>query len=615
MTGEWGPELALRAPTLLRAFNEAGVINAADVHVATTLGRLVGEPDETVLLAAALTVRSTRMGSVVLDLMQAQATTAAETIGDSLETAAPDLPWPDSLGWVAACAASPLFGTADDADPRPLRLVEGNLWLDRYFRQERSVADDLLARLDGPPPTLDEQRLAAGLARLFSPEDADQRSAAEAAARSRFVVVAGGPGTGKTTTVARLLALICDQGGPAPRIALAAPTGKAAARLTEAVHGAVASLGEQDRARVGSPVATTLHRLLGSRPGSSRFRHDRNNRLPHDVVVVDETSMVSLTLMARLLEAVRPSARLVLVGDPDQLSSVEAGAVLGDLTGESAGGREQPPATSRMQGAVVRLTRPRRYDERGTIAALAAAVRENRVDAVLEAVRNNAPSVQFVEIPDDLAWVPESMLAALAEDIQTTGASVLRAALAGEAEVALKAVDEHRLLCAHRAGPRGVRHWSDRVLLWLAEKGVRPAAGAGQSRPIGEPLLVTANAADLGLFNGDTGVVVADPESDRPVVAFRTSEGLRRLPLGRLPDVRPVYAMTVHKAQGSEFARVTVILPPAASPLATRQTLYTALTRATDEVRLIGSAEALERAVSHPAARASGLAARLHAAL
>lgn len=609
---EFDRDLALRAPGLLAEFNRAGVLSSADVHVARTLGRLGGESDETVLLATALTVRSTRMGSVVLDLMQAQSTTAPEALGEATTPIEPiDLPWPATDAWVTACAASPLVAGAEPTDGRPVRLVGHLMWLDRYFRQEESVAADLLARVDGAAPDHDTDRLAAGLDRLFpNTDDDDQRAAAEAAVRSRLTVIAGGPGTGKTTTVARLLALLCDQPGPAPRIALAAPTGKAAARLTEAVHRAIGTLSEDDRTRVGTPVATTVHRLLGSRPGSSRFRHDRTNRLPHDVVVIDETSMVSLTLMARLVEAVRPQARLVLVGDPDQLASVEAGAVLGDLTGEG----DEDSRRSLVAGSVVRLTKARRYAEEGHIATLAAAVRIGDVDGVLAAVGASGGPVEFIEVSDDVPWLPESLLSGLRADVQAAGARVLAAATAGDGAGALQAVDAHRVLCAHRAGPRGVRHWSDRVQAWLGEAGSRPARVHGVAHPIGEPLLVTTNAAEVSLFNGDTGVVVAADTESGTAVAFRTPEGgVRLLPPGRLPEVRPVYAMTVHKAQGSEFARVTVLLPPAASPLASRQTLYTALTRATDSVRLIGSREALVRAVEHPAARASGLAARLSA--
>src|SRR5450759_1888645 len=275
---------AARATGLLAEFNRASVLSSADVHVATALGRLGGERDEQVVLAVALAVRAVRYGSVCVAL-------------------------------------------------RPVRLVDELLYLDRYWRQERLVRAELDARAGCRPTAVDSGRLRAALDRLFPDAAPDyQRLAAAACITGSVSVVAGGPGTGKTTTVARLLALMHDVFDHPPRVALAAPTGKAAARLQEAVAEESAHLGSQGLTPPGPLTASTLHRLLGSRPGShGRFKHDRTNRLAFDVVIVDETSMVSLTLMSRLLEAVRPDARLVLVGDPDQLASVEAGAVLGDL--------------------------------------------------------------------------------------------------------------------------------------------------------------------------------------------------------------------------------------------------------------------------------------------
>jgi exodeoxyribonuclease V alpha subunit len=613
MTGfaDLRPSRALRATGLLAEFNAAGVLSAADIHVAATVGRLAGESDEQVLLAAALTVRGTRAGSVVLDLDSAADTIvpeAVEAVGYGVED--PDaarvdpatLAWPEPAAWVRACAASPLTG--GPADPgRPLRLVGSSMWLDRYWNQETGVADALLGRVATEPPPVDEARLLTGLNRLFpKSDDDDQRRAAEVGARSRLAVVAGGPGTGKTTTVARLLALLAEQSGTSPRIALAAPTGKAAARLTEAVRQALTGLDEADRRRLGTPEATTIHRLLGFKPGSkSRFRHDRNNRLPHDVVVIDETSMVSLTLMARLLEALRPTTRLVLVGDPDQLASVEAGAVLGDIVHPGAG-------PSRLAGSVVTLTRTRRFGEGSAIAEVAAAVRTGNAAGVLQQLRSGTTGIEFVEV-DDEGLIPEAAVAGLREDVLAAGAAMTAAALDGDALAALEAMERHRLLCAHRLGPRGVRHWTDRIHGWLGD---HRGHGRADGRYIGEPILITTNDAEIGLFNGDTGVVVAGPDGE-PLAAFRRGEVARLVALGRLPEARTVHTMTVHKSQGSEFARVTVVLPPASSPLATRQTLYTALTRASLGVRVIGSATAVERAVSRPAARASGLGARLRA--
>jgi exodeoxyribonuclease V alpha subunit len=609
--GAYLPERARHAVGVLAEFNAAGVLAAADVHVAQTLGRLGGETDEAVLLAAALTVRGTRAGSVVLDLASAAETIVPEALeaagfeagGGSAEAGAPDpsaLPWPEPTDWIARCARSPLCGGEDDPAGPPLRLVGGSIWLDRYFGQERFVAAALLDRSAAAGPPADPARLEAALDRLFPAHaDADQRAAAASAASSLLSVVAGGPGTGKTTTVARLLAALADQPGPRARVALATPTGKAAVRLEEAVREALARLGPADAERVGEVSASTVHRLLGFKPGTrSRFAHNRENRLPHDVVILDETSMVSLTLMARVLEAVRPTARLILVGDPDQLASVEAGAVLGDIVGRSGA------ASSRLAGHVVTLRRNRRFDDEGVIARLAAAVRDGRSAEVLALLRSGEPGLEFVEVDDDVLITDETV-AGLRADVVSAGEDMEAAARAGAVLPALEALERHRLLCAHHLGPRGVRLWTDRVAGWLGA----PTAFRADRRYVGEPLLVTANDRDAKLFNGDTGVVVAiDGE---PIAAFRRGGEPRLVPLGRLPEVRPVHAMTVHKSQGSEFATVSLMLPSATSPLATRQTLYTAVTRASVGVRVIGSAEAVERSVTRPAARASGLGDRL----
>ncbi|GAA0621353.1 exodeoxyribonuclease V subunit alpha [Sporichthya brevicatena] len=611
--GAYLPERARHATGVLGQFNAAGVLAAADVHVAQTLGRLGGETDEAVLLAAALTVRGTRSGSVVLDLASAAETIVPEALeaagfeagGGNADADAPDpaaLPWPEPAEWIARCAASPLCGGEDDPAGPPLRLVGGSMWLDRYFGQERFVAAALLERATAAGPPVDSVRLATALDRLFpAAEDADQRAAAASAALSLLTVVAGGPGTGKTTTVARLLAALADQPGPRPRVALATPTGKAAVRLEEAVRAALAQLDPADAERVGDVSASTIHRLLGSRPGTrSRFAHDRENRLPHDVVILDETSMVSLTLMARVLEAVRPTARLILVGDPDQLASVEAGAVLGDIVGRSGAG------PSRLAPHVVTLQRSRRFADAGPIARLAAAVRDGRGEEVLALLRSGEPGLEFVEVADDVL-IADDAVAGLRADVVAAGTDMEAAARAGDVTGALDALERHRLLCAHHLGPRGVRLWTDRVAGWLGA----PTAFRADRRYVGEPLLVTANDRDAKLFNGDTGVVV-DCDGE-PMAAFRRGGAPQLVPLGRLPEVRPVHAMTVHKSQGSEFVAVTLMLPSAASPLATRQTLYTAITRAAAGVRVIGSEDAVLRSVGRPAARASGLGERLRA--
>ncbi|HVU92080.1 MAG TPA: AAA family ATPase, partial [Jatrophihabitans sp.] len=380
------PLIAGRAKGLLADFSAAGVLAAADVQVAARLGELVGEHDDAALLAAALTVRGTRLGAVVFDLA-----TAADTVAAEAEDGAPvPLAWPPAEEWVHRCAGSPLV---TGAGARPLRMVGARMWLTRYWKQEEFVAADLLRRVGGRPDGLDREALERDLAALF--DDDDQRAAARIAVASRLSVLAGGPGTGKTTTIARLLAALLRQ-QPAARVALAAPTGKAAARLAEAVQGARDRLTAEDRARLAALPASTLHRLLRRRPGrSSRFVHDRDNRLPFDVVVVDECSMVPLTMMARLLEALPPAARLVLVGDPDQLASVEAGAVLGDLVPGDA-----EPAEP-LRASVARLTTVRRYTEGSSTDTLAKLIRAGRSTEVLELLTAGPPGLEFSAVPDD----------------------------------------------------------------------------------------------------------------------------------------------------------------------------------------------------------------------
>ncbi|RTL69841.1 MAG: exodeoxyribonuclease V subunit alpha [Pseudonocardiaceae bacterium] len=610
------PRFVRGAGGLLARFNAAGVLAAADVHVATRLGRLGGETDETVLLAAALTVRAVRHGSVCVDLDEVGTTVLGE--GDELVDVSA-LPWPDPPAWRAACLASPLVSAEPLSGTAPLRMPDGLLYLDRYWRQEEQVRVELRDRAAAEPPRIDVERLRAGLGRLFVTDGPDrQRLAAAVASLRRVTVLAGGPGTGKTTTVARLLALLRDQPGPPPRIALAAPTGKAAARLAEAVREQVRHLPDADRERLGDLPASTLHRLLGFKPGhTNRFHHDRTNRLPHDVVVVDETSMVSLTMMARLLEAVRPDARLVLVGDPDQLASVEAGAVLGDLA--RAPGAVEPaldatlrsldvlaPGDAPIVHGVVTLDRTWRFG--AEIAALARAIREGDADTAVAALRSGeGGAVEFVEAPTLELRDPPGLDAVRAE-VVAANATLVAHARTGDVDKALEALDRHRLLCAHRRGPYGVTRWGWEVERWLADAGVGPGPDDGEWFP-GRAVLVTTNDYDLNLYNGDTGVLVREDGRTRAV--FGRGGAPLRVATARLSQPQSVHAMTVHRAQGSQFSQVTVVLPPPESPLLTRELLYTAVTRAIERVRVVGSEAAVRAAVARPVGRASGLRDRL----
>ncbi|MET7280685.1 exodeoxyribonuclease V subunit alpha [Kribbella sp. NPDC005582] len=579
---EFDSTLALGATGILRDFNAAGVLVAADVHVASRLTAMLAERNESVALACALVARAVRAGSVCLDLAAVQ-----DEVGEDGN----DLTWPSVTEWVTAVKASPLL-----AAPFPLRLEDTRLYFDRYWREEEQVDQDLRRRASRPAPSIaNEQALTAGLDRLFPGTSyVEQRTAAETAARQWTTVLTGGPGTGKTTTVAGLLALLAEQaelaGDRLPRIALTAPTGKAAGRLEEAVRRELAErLTPVDRDRLGEFHARTLHMLLGRRPDSStRFRHDRDNRLPHDIIVVDETSMVSLTMMARLLEAVRPETRLVLVGDPDQLASIEAGAVLADLVeGLVAGGH--------IRAAELRTSH--RFG--GEIGTLALAVRDGEPESVLDVLRQGGDRVQFVDEDDPL----DTLRSAVLPDVL----AIRAAAEAGDTDAALAALDRHRLLCAHREGPWGVSHWNRTVERWITEETEDPLWDTWY---VGRPVLVTANDYALGIYNGDVGVTIRRPDGTLRV-CIDSSRGRLDLAPSRLGNIETLHAMTIHKAQGSQAGEVTVLMPGEESRLLTRELFYTAITRAQDRVRVVGTESAIRSALSRRALRATGLRQRL----
>lgn len=593
------PRLALRAEGVLADANRAGVLDAADVHVAQTLADVVAEPDQGVVLALALVVRAVRRGSVCVDLRDALTIPAdADSAEDDIPEAAPAdraardalaARWPTDAGaWLRAVEDSAICRSG------VLRVEFRLLYLDRYHREELRVAQTLRERAAETPPPVDSGVLAAGLERLFPDAAyAEQCTAAAQAVHQWTTVLTGGPGTGKTSTVARLLVLLDEQwqrqGHTRPmRVALAAPTGKAAARLKESVTQAAALLAPADAARLQNLDAMTLHRLLGWRPrGGDTFRFNAANRLPHDVIVVDETSMVALTLMSRLLQAVRPTSRLLLVGDADQLASVDAGAVLADLVD---GYEQLAPAT------VCRLTTSHRFDTE--IAALAAAVRAGRADEVMDLLRAGGAAVGFVE-DDDPAPVLRDTLLRHALRLRDR-------ALAGDVPGALAVLGEHRLLCARRSGPRGVRTWNFLIDEWLSE-----ATGDPLWEPMyaGRPILVTRNDYALAVHNGDTGVVMG---GEGPAIAqIGTAAGPVPIAASRLSDVETMHAMTIHKSQGSEAQEVTILLPDGESPLLTRELLYTAITRAQRRVTIVGSEQTVRAAVTAQIRRATGLRRRL----
>ncbi len=579
---------ALRVPAALRApaahvprTGERALI-AADVHVAAALARLSGVPDEQVMRCVALAVAAAREGHAFVQL---DAADAARMRG-----------------------ARGLVG--DEQQPAPLRLAGTRLYLDRYWREERRLAAALLTR---NRMRNDAGELAA-LGRLLNAafpgsDEAEQRAAAAVAMLRGLTVIAGGPGTGKTTTVARIVGLLHElaaaRGQGEQLIALCAPTAKAAARLHEAVG--------------GGPAASTIHRLLGA-TATGRFRYSSADRLPHDAVIVDETSMVPLWLMVRLVDAVRDDAQLILVGDPDQLSAIEVGAVLGDIVGPAADGPLQGAA---MQAALERVLGrsvppgprppgdlPRtfgdavavlRRDRRSTapIGRLAQAIRRGDGDGAIAALRDPQGT-------DAISWVGELTAGGgvLRSEAMAAYLPMLAAAETGDARAALAALASFRLLCAHRHGPYGALTWAAQIERWLHAE--RPQLEAATTRYPGLPLMVTRNDYELGLHNGDSGIVVLDPRGE-PRAVFDTGEREVTVAPSRLAAVDPLFAQTVHKSQGSEFDVAAVLLPEPDSPLLCRELLYTAVTRARRRLVLVGSEAAVRVALARPAGRASGL--------
>jgi exodeoxyribonuclease V alpha subunit len=560
--------------------SSSGVFAPIDLHFAEVLVRRGGLQDPHAGIAAALCAKAVRLEHVcaVLD---------ADGVGllwrgDDGEVAA-DPPDPGEL--IAALAAErgvvEVAAEGADVDERgehPLVLSGPRCYLRRYALLEQLVCERLLAAHALGLPDGAE----AALARHGASADEEQRAAVRRALGAPVSIVAGGPGTGKTTAVALLLAVAADV-HPALSVALAAPTGKAASRLDQAVREGHTCPDGLSMAP-SSPRATTLHRLLGiGRDGIAR----RREWLDADVVVVDEASMVSLPLLAETLRRARPDARVVLVGDPDQLASIEVGAILSDVV-EAAG--------AESSGVVVStLATSHRFGETGGVAALAAAVRNGSLDAVDAAVASYA-TLRRLE--------PSSGRSEVVEEVVRRAVALVEAARRGDADTALALYASLGVLCAHKRGDGSTAWWRRTVERRLVELGVLRQRDVDYP---GRPLLVTRNDPLTGLSNGMTGIVIA--HDDGPRVAFDVGTH----PLAAVAFAETAWALTIHKSQGSEFDDVVVSLPEATSELLTRELVYTAVTRARRAVTVLAPPSSLESALARRIARASGLVARLRA--
>lgn len=629
---------------------------------------------ELVQLSAALTSAVLARGHVCLELDRLLADPdslllAAESADEASEPPSRELaPWLDGLSlasWQAALAAEPLC-VGDGSTTTPLVLDGARLYLLRNWRMERDVARGVAARL-GDGIDVDTATLRVRLDGLFAdnPQNRDwQRIAVALATRSHLQVITGGPGTGKTTTVLRLLALLQADAladpardGQLLQIRLAAPTGKAAARLSESIAKGITRLSSDKKVKDAIPSnVSTLHRLLGAQAGTRHFRHDAQNPLAADVVVVDEASMIDLNLAAALFAALAPETRLVLLGDKDQLASVEAGAVLSELCREAQAGAYSTATLGWLQTATgqtllgefagsgsplaqqtVMLRESRRFAGDSGIGQLAQAVNANRAEEALgwlNAGRDDLALLPLGPQAGELATLVgaatdsyraflELLAAPPATACWQAGDSTSSHRLASDWAAWLKTIltrfDDFRVLCALRQGPWGVAGLNQRIAEWLADAGLLTLPPhAHNAWYAGRPVLVQANDYALRLMNGDIGITVALPDPQGTGTTLRVAfpddsdAGVRLVMPGRLAGIETAWAMTVHKSQGSEFGHTLLVLPERSNPVLTRELLYTGITRAKTRFTLACPNPALiAETIARVTQRSSGLGVQL----
>jgi len=612
----------------IRQLLASSAFSNLDRHFAAFIEQQDGGDRPRLALAAALVSRQRGEGHICLDLERVAGATCPEEPTDGVTP----VHLPRLKDWLRELKASPVVGTPGEFRPLILDARE-RLYLHRYWDYEQRLAREIRTRAGEQPDALDPTALKLKLQAFFPPEPGDgvnwQGVAAMTAARRKFCVISGGPGTGKTHTLVLILALLLElEPGRKLRIAVAAPTGKAAARIQDSIRSVRETLPCDDAIKAQLPErATTIHRLLGYLPDSARFRHDAENPLPYDVVAVDEASMVDLALMAKLIEAIPASARVILLGDKDQLASVEAGAVLGDICAVAipmsltqvgtarravrggsgrAGHASQPTTQHALADCIVQLSRNYRFSEQSAIYRVSSAINAGDPEQVLGILgdcRSTATDLVAAALPGRA-----KLKAALRERVTAGFSAFLKAA---DPLQALAALARFRLLCALRAGPFGVAGLNQLTEEILAEAGLIKPQGPWYSR---RPIMITRNDYNLKLFNGDIGLILPDGESGEPRAFFAGPDATVRkfLPL-RLPEHETAYALTVHKSQGSEFDRVLMVLPDRDSPVLSRELLYTGITRARKNVELWYEENVLCAAIARRVRRTSGLRDALEA--
>ena len=606
----WDPGPYLK-PVDNRGLNgEAAYFARIDLHFARLMEQLSQAQNQGVSVAAALVSRYTRQGHICIDL----ASHAGRVLED--ETTGRRIECPPLEEWREALVSSPVVGSPGEY--RPLILDSASrLYLWRYWNHERLLAEKLL-ELGRQSVPLDIGAIRSRLGLHFRGQASGvidwQKVAVLMGLKGALCIITGGPGTGKTTVVTHILAMLAHL-DPKIRVALTAPTGKAAQRIDESLGRTMRSLQEAG-VELAMPAlrASTIHRLLGVIPGRARVRHSAENPLPHDVVVVDEASMASLSLMARLVQALKPGARLILVGDRDQLSSVEPGHVLGDicdigsgpcyshktcgLIREAAGYELAAGNPQGLQDCLVELKHTHRFGPESGIRQISEAVRAGEANLCVQRIlRGEFSDVSMQEISS-----PKQFAASLDQAALEGYGPCLRAA---GVEERFDLFAGFRVLCALREGPFGVEAINRLIEEILSRKGLIRASSLHYH---GRPVLVTSNDYTVKLFNGDIGFILADELDGELRAFFPGPDGtVRRISLARLPEHETAFAMTVHKSQGSEFSRVVLVLPPRESPVLTRELVYTGITRASRWLDIWAGPDIFAAAVRRRTERMSGL--------
>lgn len=598
---------------------EESGFSSIDQHFAHFIAGIADRAKNSSFLAAALVNNALLNGHSFIDLKD-----HANKPLPFFQSLSPVKKYPPLETWLSDLKNSGITG--EPGTYFPLILCGTRLYLYRYWRYEQQLAESILKIINLPSPEVDKNILKNNLEKLFPDtglSDTWQQTAAAAAVFNRFTVISGGPGTGKTTTVTKVIALLLMMQSSCKkmRIALAAPTGKAAARLSESVRSTVPDLPVSAQVSELIPrEAFTLHRLLGTIPGSPFFRYDSTNKLPYDLVVVDEASMIDLALMTKLFSAIPDSCRLIFLGDRDQLSSVEAGAAFGDICdcgnyhsfsesqckklasvidnpGFSSG--KEPP----IADCIINLQKSYRFRSVSGIGKLAAAIKKGDSSEAVEILKNSLYTDCLWKKIEDQTALNKFLYEKI--DLWFKPLSSI-----SDPETAIRSLENFRILCALRKGPFGVESINSLTRLLLYKSGHISLQSNIYS---GQPVMITGNNHKLNLFNGDTGLIIPDPSETTALKAvFKMPDAtFRFFHTRRLPSHETAYSLTVHKSQGSEFDHVLLILGNSQNALLNRELLYTAITRARKSVEIWCSERALSTAIKMRINRKSGLREKL----